>query len=399
MDRAALEALDRDSLVAHAEAQGVSRARILTRPELVDELLLREAGGDRERAKKARGWLGRARDLVARVIERGLHLPDAADRLRGEGPPPPARRAPSALPTVTLAEIYATQGHKQKALDTLRQVLATEPEHAAAQALMNKLQDASFAVPEAPVMPPEDDELGGSSDLGPDVEGPREPQEPARMLDSEAVPAGYDVDECVTMSVDPSTAYVYWEVRADTLARLHAGQGQGRLFLRILVIVPTWDGPRTATRDLDVQGAALGDWFVRELPKDAIVRAAIGWLLPDGVFVSAAHSFPVEPAPADRSPFIADLLSRWTAEGTVAAGTLDAEAMLVARAVARSEARRIAEERARLGEDAWIEGQGGEEATVAGFAFRHLGSSERSSGRLAARRPLGSSDRMGSSWS
>ena len=395
MDRAALEALDRDSLVAHAEAQGVSRARILTRPELVDELLLRDAGGDRERAKKARGWLGRARDLVARVIERGLHLPDAADRLRGEVPPPAARRTPSVLPTVTLAEIYATQGHRQKALDTLRQVLAMEPEHAAAQALMNKLQDASFAVPDQPVMPPEDEELGGSSDMGPDE--PREPQEPARMLDSEALPLGYDVDECVTMSVDPSTAYVYWEVRADTLARLYARQGEGRLFLRILIIVPTWDGPRTATRDLDVQGASLGDWFVRELPKDAIVRAAIGWLLADGVFVSAAHSFPAEPAPAERSPFIAELLSKWTPEGTTPAGMVP-EAMLVARAVARSEARRIAEERARVGEDAWIEGHG-DEVSEAGFAFGHLGSSDRSAGRVAARRPLGSSDRMRSSWS
>lgn len=386
MDRAALEALDRDSLVAHAEAQGVSRARILTRPELVDELLLRDAGGDRERARKVRGWLGRARDLVARVIERGLHLPDAADRLRGEPPPPPRPRAPSALPTVTLAEIYATQGHRQKALDTLRQVLAMEPEHAAAQALMNKLQDASSAVPDEPVMAPEDEELGGSSDMGP--EGPREPQEPARMLDSDALPPGYDVDECVTMSVDPSTAFVYWEVRADTLARLRERQGVGRLFLRILIIVPTWDGPRTATRDIDVHGAGLGDWFVRELPKDAIVRAAIGWLLPDGVFVSAAHSFPAEPAPADRSPFIAELLARWTAERTVAAGSLDVEALRVARAVARSEARRIAEERARLGEDAWIEGHGGDPAR-AGFAFGPLGASER-----LAWRPLGASERM-----
>ena len=215
------------------------------------------------------------------------------------------------------------------------------------------------------------------------------------MLDSEGLPERYDVDECVTMSVDPTTAFVYWEVRADTLARLQERQGEGRLFLRVLIIVPTWDGPRTATRDIDVRGAALGDWFVRELPKEAIVRAAIGWLLPDGVFVSAAHSFPAEPAPADRSPFIAELLSRWTPQGTVPAGTLDAEARLVARAVAQSEARRIAEERARLGDDAWIEGHAAQAAGEAGLALGPLGSSE----RLAARRPMGASDRMRSSWS
>ena len=115
------------------------------------------------------------------------------------------------------------------------------------------------------------------------------------------------------------------------------------------------------------------------------------------MFVSAAHSFPAEPAPAERSPFIAELLSKWTPEGTTPAGMVP-EAMLVARAVARSEARRIAEERARMGEDAWIESHG-DDPSEAGFAFGHLGSSDRSAGRVPARRPLGSSDRMRSSWS
>ena len=39
MDRAELEALDREGLVMRAQAAGIRRARILTRPELVDELL------------------------------------------------------------------------------------------------------------------------------------------------------------------------------------------------------------------------------------------------------------------------------------------------------------------------------------------------------------------------
>ena len=33
---------------------------------------------------------------------------------------------------MTLAEIYAAQGHKDRAMDTLRRVLEGEPEHAAA---------------------------------------------------------------------------------------------------------------------------------------------------------------------------------------------------------------------------------------------------------------------------
>ena len=369
MNRDALEALDRDSLVAQAEALRIAKAKLLTRPELVDEILLAQAGGDRARARAARGWLGRARDLVARVIERGLHLPDAADRLRAETPPPAPKRTPSIVPTVTLAEIYATQGHRQKALDTLQQVLKKEPEHAAARALLSRLEMGAADVPDEPVMPPEPEEEESestSSWMEPTEEGSsKEPAEPASMLDAGPLPPHYGVDECVTMSVDPETAYVYWEVTPETFESMRK-QGEGSLALRVLVIVPPWDGPRTATRDIHVH-SAYGDWFVRELPKDAIVRAAIGWLLPGGVFVSAAHSFPAEPAPRDRAGILADVLARWTPEATYEAGVLDADAIAVARAVARSEARRIAEERTRRGDDAWVPGRAS--------AFGGLGSS------------------------
>ena len=304
MNRDVLEALDRDSLVAQAEALRIAKAKLLTRPELVDEILLAQAGGDRVRARAARGWLGRARDLVARVIERGLHLPDAADRLRADSPPPVPRRTPSIVPTVTLAEIYATQGHRQKALDTLQQVLKKEPDHGAARALLSRLEAGAADVPDEPVMPPEreeDEAESTSSWMEPTEEGgSKEPAEPASMLDAGPLPDHYGIDECVTMSVDPETAYVYWEVTPETLESMRK-QGEGSLALRVLVIVPTWDGPRTATRDIHVH-SAYGDWFVRELPKDAIVRAAIGWLLPGGVFVSASHSFPAEPAPTPMLP-------------------------------------------------------------------------------------------------
>src|SRR5580704_17766578 len=113
MNRVELEKLDRDALIARAEAAGVTRARILTRPELVDELLLRSST-DEASKRRARGLFGVERDLLARVVERGLHLPDAAERIRTLGIAPPTRRcAPAALPTVTLAEIYAAQGHRE----------------------------------------------------------------------------------------------------------------------------------------------------------------------------------------------------------------------------------------------------------------------------------------------
>ena len=141
MNRVELEGLDRDALIARAEAAGVTRARILTRPELVDELLLRSAT-DQASKQRSRGLFGRARDLLASVVERGLNLPDAADRIRSVGGLPSSHpSAPAALPTVTLAEIYAAQGHRSRAIETLDRVLVREPDHAAAEALLAQLRD------------------------------------------------------------------------------------------------------------------------------------------------------------------------------------------------------------------------------------------------------------------
>src|SRR3954468_7685726 len=108
MDRGELEGLDRESLVIRAQAAGIRRARILTRPELIDELLRLDPTTDEAQLRRSRGFFGRARDLVARVVERGLHLPDAADRIRTltAGPEVPhvaPRTEPQAMPTVTLA--------------------------------------------------------------------------------------------------------------------------------------------------------------------------------------------------------------------------------------------------------------------------------------------------------
>src|SRR5262245_58241173 len=127
MQRRDLEGLTREELIARAERLGVSRPRVLTQPELIDEILSRTHKTERERSK-ARGWLGRARDLLASVVERGLHLPDAAKSVRSAG----AQRVPSApppLPTVTLAEIYAAQGHLDRAVGVLDEVIAREPDH------------------------------------------------------------------------------------------------------------------------------------------------------------------------------------------------------------------------------------------------------------------------------
>ncbi|MGH7295590.1 MAG: DUF4912 domain-containing protein [Polyangiaceae bacterium] len=336
MNRAELERLDRDTLIARAEDAGVTRARILTRPELVDELLLRTTPDPVDR-RRARGFFGVARDLVARVIERGLNLPDAADRLRTLGGAPPASRrsAPAALPTLTLAEIYATQGHRDRAIETLEGVIAREPDHAAARTLLGQLRDRSYPVP-PPRMPPEDDEPAPLDEPVVRVAAPpapaSPPAEPMHMLDDAPLPPRYDVDECVAIPVDPRTLYVYWEARDATVAALRSAHPGGAVVLRVVVVVPTWDGPRSSTFDCDV-GASVGDYFVRDLEAGCVVRAAVGWRAGDA-FHPIAHSPSLETPPASPSPLVADTLVRWTPQGTSPVHPTDPDAASIARALA-----------------------------------------------------------------
>jgi hypothetical protein len=375
MNRIELERLDRDSLIARAEQQGVTRARILTRPELIDELLVKATGPDDPMTQRARGFFGRARDLLARIIDRGLHLPEAADMVRSKSTPPPALRGgAAALPTVTLAEIYAAQGHRTRALDTLRKVLEGEPEHEAARAMLSQLEDVTYRGPD-PVLPPESEEEASAArgdadedeDDGPRVaggnghdvragarheprssksaasgqsghggRGPAMKPEPMGMLDDAPLPPKDDVNECVAIPVDPTTLFVYWEVRDQTREHLERTRPGGVVALRVLVIEPTWDGPTTMVRDQDV-GASLGDFFVRGLPIGAVVRAAIGWRVGD-VFVSISHSPALETPPGKPSDVVAEGLMRWTPRGAIPIEPGQPEALAIARALGRARA-------------------------------------------------------------
>jgi hypothetical protein len=253
--------------------------------------------------------------------------------------------APAALPTVTLAEIYAAQGHRDRAIETLDRVLVREPDHSAAQTLVTQLRDESFPVP-PPRMPPEVEEDEASP-----------PAEPAHMLDDAPLPTRYDVDECVAIPVDPSTLYVYWEVRDGTLEYIRAARPGGTVALRVVVVVPTWDGPRSSLRDYDVH-ATLGDFVVRDLPGGSVVRAAIGYRVGD-VFVAIAHSPALETPAGAPSPLVADVLVRWTPRGTVRIEATDRDAAAIGRAL----------ERARL-----------ETRPSRGSESRPLGSSEKTAG-------------------
>jgi hypothetical protein len=328
--RGELEGLDRETLIARADGAGVAKARILTRQELVDELLLRSATDDATK-DRSRGLFGRARDLLARLVERGLNKPEAADRIRSVGRLVVARpSAPAALPTLTLAEIYVAQGYRERATETLERVLSAEPEHAAAQALLIRLRDAAFPVP-TPKMPPEVDvedakdasvekqaapAVGASEAVAPAPAVAAPPAEPSFMLDDSPLPQRYDVDECVAVAMDPGTLYVYWEVRDRTLEELRSQSRGAGLAIRVVVVEPAWNGPQTSVRDYDVH-TSLGEIFVRDLPPGCVVRAAVGVRnkAEPRDFVPVAHSPPVETPQSSPALLVGTHIVRWTASG------------------------------------------------------------------------------------
>ncbi|WP_437990580.1 hypothetical protein [Sorangium sp. So ce145] len=145
MERRELDGLTREELIARAEGLGVPRPRLLTKVELIDEIVARTAQSEPERAR-LRGFLGRARDLLSRVVERGLHMPETARALRGEAPPeqwPPPPPPPRPRSTTTLAEIYASQGHTDRAIAMLDEILARAPEDEDARRLRERLTESA----------------------------------------------------------------------------------------------------------------------------------------------------------------------------------------------------------------------------------------------------------------
>jgi hypothetical protein len=337
-DVSQIESASRSDLIARAEALGVEKADVLTRAELIDEIVKRSVADPLER-RLARGLLGVARDLVARVVERGLHLPDAAALIRGLQQVTLTPVTPP-IATVTLAEIYAGQGHRGRALAVLDEVLEKEPDHSAARVLREKVAGLPVAegpiAAEAPSEPPpppqaemlaerplvpEEDVLGplpegdelhvdGQPDADEDeLEGaphrvhdtlPPEPDvsptmaphdfpattlraappdaaaEPMFRLTEIAPPWVEEVDRLVLLPLDATSALARWELRPGALEEARARAEGGVPIVRIVAVTPSWEGPAVEVRDIEI-GQPTGDWWVSELPPGAVLRAAVGW--------------------------------------------------------------------------------------------------------------------------
>lgn len=133
----ALEHRSRYELVEEARGLGVERPERMTMQELKDEILRLTLS--EEEQVGARGLFGVARAMLASVVEAGLKMPDAAKVIRGDVTLDLPVRSRSPVATVTLAEIYAAQGHRARALAVLDEVLAIEPDHEEARRIQREL--------------------------------------------------------------------------------------------------------------------------------------------------------------------------------------------------------------------------------------------------------------------
>ncbi len=231
------------------------------------------------------------------------------------------------IATVTLAEIYAKQGHRGRALSVLDEVLETEADHAAARTMRDAIA-ASIAEEPVPAVPDEDPEPtleasalpvdAGSATIDLPSAAPTNDTLPAGnvgTLEDAPLPERYDVDEVVLMPVDPKTVFVYWEVRQRTADEARQRSAEGRLIVRVVAVTASWERPLVETRDIDAT-ELVGDWFVRDLPVGAVLRAAIGWNAPAG-FEPLSVAMDVTTPPASPSSIGATDFSRLTREGAV----------------------------------------------------------------------------------
>ncbi len=277
-----LQGLSRTDLLEHARAAKIEHAELLTRAELVVEIERARAPGPR--ARPARGWLGVARDLLASALEHGLDLPEAAKIVRGEFTwSEPV--SPGPVATVTLAEIYAAQGHPQRALAIIEEVLAREPDHEAARRLRARI--AGPPAPPAASVPDEATPRVAPAEPAPkpvheDSPSTQPPAPPSSVPVSAAPPSSApssarpSVDAVVLVRLDPLRTHVYWELRPDTLARMRERDAGGSPAVVLVSLQPSWDGARRVERVVRVD-ALQGSAIVEGFGPAAVVRAALTW--------------------------------------------------------------------------------------------------------------------------
>jgi hypothetical protein len=274
-----LDGMSRDELIARAQALGAKRPELMTRVELRDEIV-RLTENDPVARKRSRGWLGVARDLVASVVDAGLNMPGAAAAIRGGPQPRPEWQGPAPVATLTLAEIYVAQGHIDRALAVLDEVLQSEPDHVAALALRARLSgDRSAArgrivdVTTSEPLP----ENAPPPEAAPRIELEPPPAPPPAAAASPATPvaAAPTVESLEDAVAPPACALAV--TRSALAVRYELEHPTDGVTLRLLSFVPRREGPERLEIDVPVDAHELSGALSLPPPTPgAVIRAILG---------------------------------------------------------------------------------------------------------------------------
>jgi hypothetical protein len=222
--------------------------------------------------------LGVARDLVASLVDKGLNLPDAAAFIRGDVRFEPISAPQPPVATVTLAEIYGAQGHLDRALGVLDEVLAKEPEHAVAQRLRDRLAREQTArkvqVVAAEETAPEELAAAGPETLVEPLRGSEAPSEEP-VLDEEGAPETPRMESAVLQARD--SAAVFARAAVDAAVYYELGPAPpAQPIVRVVEVRPRPEGALRVEYDVPVEGQS-GVAIVPGLEPGSVLRAALGF--------------------------------------------------------------------------------------------------------------------------
>jgi len=240
--RTKLETKQRHQLIEHATNLGINNANKLTQLELIDEILIASINNQHE-LQNARGLLGRARDLVSNVVEKGLHLPNQ----QPQTPPPqePQPPHPNTIPTIALANVYANQGLTTHATNILNTILNNDPNNAAAISLKANIQTRTKTPPRTPI-----------------------PTTP---------PLNFPTKNELRINRNNHQLHITWMIKPTTFAHFKSLAPQGSLNLRIAHSIHNHLNHHTLHQDIPI--TRLASSTQTTIPTNTIYsHAAIGWL-------------------------------------------------------------------------------------------------------------------------
>ena len=306
--------LSRIELLQLAQTLHVSDADVMTRAELRAAIEKARKPQPRPPAQPVT-WVSVARRLLASIVEQGLNLPDAAALIRGDTKLSTPPRAPPPVATVTLARIYAAQGHLARAIGTLDEVLASDPDHDLARELRGQLsvrlaEEAERGVsptsagsdsetPPAqaaagpagePAAEPAGVSVASSVAEAPGAAEPAPPAESATPAAPVATEGGATAEltpspesappselappqspQLLVIETDSPTAYIYWEL---SKAKTNGSSTLGQYWICVVTHTPTSTGSERQERRFPVHHAH-GALRLEGVPRQAVVRAAL----------------------------------------------------------------------------------------------------------------------------